>query len=167
MTDKLVALRRVSTDKQGESGLGLEGQDAAITAHVKATGCELIATYTEIESGTHDDLEDRPEFMKAIRHAKCAKATLCIAKLDRLVRSTIAMAELRKSKVKFIACDNPFANEFTIDILVALAAEETRKIGQRTEERNCAYKNSTRVSKAMVLYNAGKHESSQTASALP
>ncbi len=57
---KLVALRRVSTTKQGESGLGLEGQDMAIANYVAQTGCELIATYTEVETGTHDDVEDRP-----------------------------------------------------------------------------------------------------------
>src|SRR5262249_42661936 len=67
---KLVAYRRVSTAKQGESGLGLEGQDAAIQAHVKATGCDLVASYTEVESSTYDDLADRPELVKAIRHAK-------------------------------------------------------------------------------------------------
>lgn len=137
---KLVALRRVSTNGQGESGLGLEGQDAAIAAYVKATGCDLIATYTEVESATHDDLADRPELMKAIRHAKRSKATLVIGKLDRLVRSTIAMAELRKSQVKFVACDNPYANELTIDILVAVASEEARKISERTKAALQAYK---------------------------
>lgn len=137
---RLVALRRVSTDKQGESGLGLEGQDAAIAAHVKATGCDLIATYTEVESSTYDDLAERPELMKAIRHAKRSKATLVIAKLDRLVRSTIAMAALRSSGVKFVACDNPYANELTIDILVAVAADEARRISDRTKAALKAYK---------------------------
>ena len=137
---KLVALRRVSTNGQGESGLGLEGQDAAIAAYVKSTGCTLIASYTEVETATHDDLADRPELMKAIRHAKRSKATLVIGKLDRLVRSTIAMSELKKSGVKFVACDNPFANELTIDILVAVAADEARKISERTKAALAAYK---------------------------
>ena len=96
---RIMALRRVSTTKQGESGLGLEGQDAAINAYVKAFGCDLIATYTEIESGTHDEVKDRPALLKAIAHAKRAKAILVIAKLDRLVRSTIAMAAIKSSRV--------------------------------------------------------------------
>ena len=130
---KLVALRRVSTDGQGESGLGLEGQDAAIAAHVKATGCDLIATYTEVESATHDDLADRPELMKAIRHAKRSNATLVIGKLDRLVRSTIAMADSESQRCEFVACDNPYANELTIDILVAVAGGRGTQ-NQRTDQ---------------------------------
>lgn len=137
---KLVALRRVSTNGQGESGLGLEGQDVAIAAYARATGGEVIATYTEIESATHDELADRPELLRAIRHAKRAMAVLVIGKLDRLVRSTIAMAELRKSRVRFVACDNPHANELTVDILVAVAAEEARKISERTTAALAAYK---------------------------
>jgi DNA invertase Pin-like site-specific DNA recombinase len=148
---KLVAYRRVSTVKQGESGLGLEGQDAAIRVHAKTTGCDIVGTYTEVESSTYDDLADRPELMKAIRHAKRSKATLVIAKLDRLVRSTIAMAELKRSQVKFVACDNPYANELTIDILVAVAADEARRISERTKAALRAYKDGMRVSKAMKL----------------
>lgn len=148
---KLVALRRVSTDGQGESGLGLEGQDAAIAAYSKFTGCEIIATYTEIETATHDDLADRPDLMKAIRHAKRSQAILVIGKLDRLVRSTIAMSELKKSGVRFVACDNPHANELTIDILVAVAADEARKISERTKSALAAYKAGGRVSKRIQL----------------
>jgi len=120
--------------------LGLEGQDVAINAYVKAFGCDLIATYTEIESGTHDEVKDRPALLKAIGHAKRAKAILVIAKLDRLVRSTIAMAAIKSSRVKFVACDNPMANELTIDILVAVAADEARKISDRTKAALQAYK---------------------------
>jgi DNA invertase Pin-like site-specific DNA recombinase len=140
MGGKVVALKRVSTTKQGESGLGLEGQDAAIDAYVKAFGCELIATYTEVESATHDDVQDRPALLKALAHARRAKAILVIAKLDRLVRSTIAMAAIKSSRVKFVACDNPMANELTIDILVAVAADEARKISERTKAALAAYK---------------------------
>ncbi len=151
MACKLVALYRVSTDRQGESGLGLEAQQAAVERYRADAGCEVIASYTEVESGTHDDIADRPELMKAIAHAKRSKATLVIAKLDRLVRSTVVMAALKTSKVKFHACDLPNANEFTIDIHVAVAADEARKISERTRAALAAYKAGRRVSKRIRL----------------
>ena len=89
MCRRFVAYRRVSTEKQGRSGLGLEAQEAAVQGFLAAQGADakLLATYTEVESGTNG-LSDRPELRKAIAHARRSKATLVIAKLDRLVRST-------------------------------------------------------------------------------
>jgi DNA invertase Pin-like site-specific DNA recombinase len=118
----------------------LEAQDQAIDAYVKAFQCDLIGTYTEIESATHHDVQDRPQLIAAIGHAKRSNAILVIAKLDRLVRSTIAMAAIKSSRVKFVACDQPAANELTLDILVAVAADEARKISQRTKDALAAYK---------------------------
>ena len=156
MIDRIVPYRRVSTVKQGVSGLGLDAQDAAIDAFRRANGSKIVASYTEVESSTYDELADRPRLVKAIRHAKRSKATLVIAKLDRLVRSTIAMAELKKSGVKFVACDNPFANELTIDILVAVAADEARRISERTKAALAAYKAGKRVSRHIrLLYPDG------------
>lgn len=156
---KLVGLVRVSTDRQGESGLGLEAQTAAIEAHRAAMGGELLRTYAEVESGTHDDVAARPELLKAVAHARRAGATLVIAKIDRLVRSTVVMAYLKTSRVKFVACDNPYANELTIDILVAVAADEGRRISLRTREALKAYKAGKRVSKRIrLLYPAGVPE---------
>lgn len=153
---KLVGLVRVSTDRQGESGLGLDAQTAAIEAHRAAIGGELLRTYAEVESGTHDDVEARPELLKAVAHARRAGATLVIAKIDRLVRSTVVMAYLKTSRVKFVACDNPYANELTIDILVAVAADEGRRISLRTKEALKAYKAGRRVSKRLrLLYPEG------------
>ena len=153
---KLVGLVRVSTDRQGESGLGLEAQNAAIEAHRESIGGELVSTYVEIESGTHDDVEARPKLLKAVAHAKRAGAVLVIAKIDRMVRSTVVMAYLKTSKVKFVACDNPFANELTIDILVAVAADEGRRISTRTKEALKAYKVGGRVSKRIsAMYPDG------------
>jgi DNA invertase Pin-like site-specific DNA recombinase len=137
---KLVGLVRVSTDKQGESGLGLEAQQAAIDAYRRQTGCDLIRTYVEVESGGHDDVEDRPQLLKAIAHARRANATLVIAKIDRLLRSTIAHNALKTAKIRFVACDNPEANELTIDILVAVAANERRQISARTKAALAAAK---------------------------
>jgi DNA invertase Pin-like site-specific DNA recombinase len=153
---RLVALYRVSTDKQGESGLGLEAQQTSVERYRFLTGCDVIASYKEVETGTHDVIADRPQLMKAIAHAKRSNATLVIAKLDRLVRSTVVMAALKTSGVKFVACDLPNANEFTIDIHVAVAADEARKIRTRTTDALRAYRDTKRVSKRIrAMYPDG------------
>jgi DNA invertase Pin-like site-specific DNA recombinase len=155
----LIGLVRVSTDKQGESGLGLEGQEDAIERFRRERGATLLKSYKEIESGTHDDMENRPQFKAAIAHARRARATLVIAKIDRLVRSTVVMAALKRSGVKFVACDNPYANELTIDILVAVAADEARRISERTKDALRAYRTGGHVSKRIkTMYPAGVPE---------
>lgn len=140
MRCRLVAYYRVSTERQGQSRLGLEGQRTAVKQHVKMTGCELVGEYTEVESSHRDDLDNRPELRKAIRHAKRSKATLVIAKLDRLARSVYVTAELMKSGVEFVACDNPTANRLTIQILAAVAEHEAHAISERTKAALAAYK---------------------------
>src|SRR4051794_3637351 len=153
---KLIGLIRVSTGKQGESGLGLEAQQSAIEAYRGRVGGAVIKTYREVESGTHDSIEDRPRLRAAAAHARRSGATLVIAKIDRLVRSTVIAAYLKSSGAKFVACDNPYANELTIDILVAVAADEARRIGTRTREALAAYKASGRVSRRIrELYPGG------------
>jgi DNA invertase Pin-like site-specific DNA recombinase len=133
MGRKLIGLIRVSTGQQGESGLGLEAQEASIVAYAARTGSALLKVYREIESGGHDDLADRPELLKALAHARRTGSTLVIAKLDRLLRSTVAHSALKVAKVPFVALDNESANELTLDILVAVAADERRKISERTK----------------------------------
>src|SRR3954454_25325691 len=96
---KLVAYCRVSTKKQGDSGLGLDAQRAAVKAYEAATGCTIIAEYTEVESGKR---ADRPELAKAMSHAKFAKARLVIAKMDRLSRNVYFLSGLMESKVDFV-----------------------------------------------------------------
>lgn len=132
MGGKLIGLIRVSTDKQGESGLGLEAQEAALEAYAARTGSRLLKVYREIESGGHDDLADRPELLRALAHARRTGSVLVIAKLDRLLRSTVAHSAIKVSGVKFIALDNESANELTMDILVAVGADERRRIKERT-----------------------------------
>ena len=125
----IVEYRRVSDKKQGQSGLGLEAQQTAVQSYASAVSGRVIATYTEVEHG--DDC-DRPEINKAIAHAKRAKATLVVAKLDRLARDVEFTAKLMNSGIDFIACDNPNANRLTIHILAAVAENELRCIRERT-----------------------------------
>ncbi len=129
-TSKVVAYYRVSTKKQGISGLGLEGQKRAVADYVGRNGGKLASEYTEVETGKRSD---RPELAKAIGHAKRCGATLCIAKLDRLARNVHFVSGLMESGVNFVACDNPHANKFTIHILAAVAEHEAEAISLRTK----------------------------------
>ena|SRR5215471_13517774 len=101
---KFVSYCRVSTAKQGRSGLGLEAQRAAINDFLNGGQWKLVAEYVEIETGKNDD---RPELRKALHRAKVTGATLVIAKLDRLSRNLRFIAELQESKVKFVCADMP------------------------------------------------------------
>lgn len=134
---KMIAYYRVSTQKQGKSGLGLEGQQAAVEAFAKQTGAEVLTGYTEIESGKRND---RPELAKALSHARRSKATLVVAKLDRLARNVAFLSALMESSVEFVACDNPHANRLTIHILAAVAEDEARRISERTKAALAAAK---------------------------
>jgi DNA invertase Pin-like site-specific DNA recombinase len=140
MQCKMVSYMRVSTDEQGRSGLGLEGQEAAVATHVARHGCDLIARYVEIETGKRDTLDNRPQLRKAIAHAKRSKATLVVAKLDRLTRSVAVLSLLQQAGIDFIACDNPQANRMTVTILVAVAENEVAQISERTKAALAAYK---------------------------
>src|SRR5437868_5874137 len=104
---KIVEYRRVSMKRQGQSGLGLEAQETAVATHAKSVNGRIIGTYTEVE---HGDNCERPELAKAIAHAKRAKATLVVAKLDRLARDVEFTAKLMNSEIEFTACDNPTTN---------------------------------------------------------
>jgi DNA invertase Pin-like site-specific DNA recombinase len=134
MNCKLVAYLRVSTKEQGESALGLEAQKAAIAAHVAATGCVLVANYSETESGKNSDRTE------ALARAKREKATLVIAKMDRLSRDLAFIANLMESNVPFIAADNPNVNRLTIHVLAAVAEQEARSISERTKAALAAAK---------------------------
>ena len=127
---KYVAYYRVSTKKQGDSGLGLDAQRSAVQRFTNnCTDC-ILAHYTDIESGKNDN---RPELRKAIEEAKRSSAQLIIAKLDRLSRNAGFIFTLRDSKVDFICADMPNANSVTIGIMAVLAQEERERISQRTK----------------------------------
>ena len=132
---KFVAYYRVSTAKQGRSGLGLEAQRASVQAYVKDG--RIVCEYVEVESGKRND---RPELAKAIECARREGATLIIAKLGRLARSVAFIFALRDSGVKFIACDMPEANTLTIGLLAALAQHERELISERTKAALAAKK---------------------------
>jgi DNA invertase Pin-like site-specific DNA recombinase len=134
---KLVAYYRVSTKQQGASGLGLEGQMAAVATFARTNGAEIVRAYREVETGKRSD---RPELLKAIAHAKRSRAGLIIAKLDRLARNVALTANLMESGVDFVACDNPHTNRLTIHILAAVAEDEAKRISDRTRAALAAYK---------------------------
>ena len=129
---KLVAYYRVSTRKQRESGLGLDAQQSCVADFARYGQHEIIAAYREIETGKR---ADRPELAKAIAHAKRARATLVIAKLDRLARNVHFLSGLMESRIEFVCCDNPHANRLTLHILAAVAKDEARRISERHQGR--------------------------------
>jgi|tagenome__1003787_1003787.scaffolds.fasta_scaffold20293116_1 DNA invertase Pin-like site-specific DNA recombinase len=122
-----VAYYRVSTDRQGQSGLGLDAQRAAVAGFVGAR--KLIAEFTEVESGRR---ADRPQLTAALDLCRRQRAMLVIAKLDRLARNVAFIANLMESGVEFVAVDMPSANRLTLHILAAVAEHEREMISQRT-----------------------------------
>lgn len=130
-----IAYYRVSTSRQGSSGLGLDGQRTAVLSYV--SNRSLIAEFTDIETGKNDN---RPELRKAIELAKESDSTLVIAKLDRLSRNLTFISTLMDAKIKFVCTDMPDANELTIHIFAALAQWERIRIGERTRAALAALK---------------------------
>ncbi|WP_158943150.1 recombinase family protein [Granulicella sp. S190] len=131
MTKKkqFVAYYRVSTDRQGESGLGLEAQKAAVGRFIGSGS--LLAEFQEVESGKRH--ANRPQLAAALEHARKHGAVLVIAKLDRLARNVAFVANLMESGVEFQAVDMPYANKLTIHILAAVAEHEREAISERTK----------------------------------
>jgi DNA invertase Pin-like site-specific DNA recombinase len=128
---KFVAYYRVSTARQGASGLGLEAQQAAVHDYLNGGDWQLVGEFTEIESGKRDG--NRPKLAKALHQAKVTGARLLIAKLDRLSRDAHFLLGLQKAGVRFTACDMPDANELTIGILALVAQNEREAISARTK----------------------------------
>jgi DNA invertase Pin-like site-specific DNA recombinase len=135
---RFVTYFRVSTDRQQRSGLGLEAQAATVARYVESVGGEVVASFTETESGKK--ATNRPELVAALKVAKREKATLVIATLDRLSRSVCFIAGLLESKVPFVCADQPNAQAFQLHIFAAMACEERRRIGERTKAALAAKK---------------------------
>lgn len=134
---RYLAYYRVSTQKQGKSGLGLEAQKSAVEGFVKGEQGTILKAYTEVETGKS---ATRPQLTQAIAHARMAKATLLIAKMDRLARNVAFLSSLMESGVDFKAVDNPCADKFTVHILACVAEKEARDISARTIAALNAYK---------------------------
>ncbi|GAB3226435.1 recombinase family protein [Spirosoma arcticum] len=126
-----IAYYRVSTDQQGKSGLGLEAQQEAVRLFAEREGYQVATHYTEIESGKKNK---RPELLAALDQCRKKKATLIIAKLDRLGRNVAFIANLMESRVQFKAVDNPHADELMIHLLAAFAQHERKQISTRTKD---------------------------------
>jgi DNA invertase Pin-like site-specific DNA recombinase len=127
-TGRFVAYYRVSTARQGRSGLGLEAQRVAVQEHLG--GGRLLQDFTEIESGKRSD---RPQLLRALAACRLHRATLVIAKLDRLARNVAFISNLMEAGVDFIAADMPQANRLTVHVLAAIAEHEAAAISQRTK----------------------------------
>lgn len=128
---KIVCYLRVSTARQGSSGLGLDAQLQAVQQYAASMTGSIIATFTEVETGR---LNTRPQLTQALHLAKVTGATLVIAKLDRLSRNAAFLMTLQDAGVKFVAADLPQANNLTIGIMALVAQQEAEAISKRTKE---------------------------------
>lgn len=155
---RYVSYLRVSTARQGASGLGLEAQREAVASYIRMRSAgsqgdtEHLHEYVEVESGKSNE---RPQLQAALRHAKHAKATLIIAKLDRLSRNAAFLLTLRDSGAKFVAADMPDACDLTIGVL-ALVAEHERKMIQARTKAALAVKREVYASERARLEAAGE-----------
>ena len=127
---KYVAYYRVSTQRQGASGLGLSAQRTSVNTYIKNRG-EILAEFTDIESGRKNN---RPELIKAIAYSKEKGGILLIAKLDRLTRNVAFIFTLRDSGVEFVCADMPDANTLTIGVMATMAQHEREVISDRTRK---------------------------------
>jgi DNA invertase Pin-like site-specific DNA recombinase len=161
MDGNFVAYYRVSTERQGQSGLGLDAQHSAVMAYLNGGNWKLVAEFTEVESGKHSD---RAQLRAAQAACKRHKATLVIAKLDRLSRNVHFLSGLMEAGTKFVAVDNPNANKLTIHILAAVAEDERERISARTKAALAAAKakgtklGNPRLADACAGVNAARQE---------
>lgn len=127
---KFIAYYRVSTARQGKSGLGLAAQQEMIANYVRGAHGKLVGAYKEIETGKR---ADRPELAKALAACRLHNATLVVAKLDRLARNVAFVSNLMESTAEFVAVDFPQANRFMLHLLAAVAEYEAKLISERTK----------------------------------
>ncbi len=132
-----VTYLRVSTSRQGQSGLGLEAQRKAVSDHLNGGTWNLLKEFVEVESGSRDD---RPELAKAMALCRLRNATLLIAKIDRLSRDAHFLLGLQKAGVRFVAADMPEANEMVVGIMAVVAQAERKMISARTKAALAAAK---------------------------
>lgn len=136
-TGKFISYLRVSTDRQGMSGLGLEAQRAAVAGYLNGGSWQHVAEFVEIESGRKNG---RPMLAKALDACRLHGATLVIARLDRLARNASFLLGLKDAGVDFVAVDQPFANRLVVGILALVAEAEAEAISARTKAALAAAK---------------------------
>ncbi len=138
---KYVTYYRVSTQRQGVSGLGLDAQRATVEQYLLGSAKTVVAEFVEVETGKGANaLEKRPQLRLALEACRKSGAVLLIAKLDRLARNVHFVSGLMESRVKFVACDMPEANDLTIHLMAAFAEYEAKRISERTKEALAAAK---------------------------
>ena len=141
MSKPIIAYIRVSTQKQGQSGLGLEGQQAAIERFCAAEGYKVVKIFTEVETAKGADaLERRPQLKSALKQASAYKSSIVVAKLDRLSRDVAFISGLMAQGVPFIVTEIPNADPFMLHIYAAVAEQERTKISERTKAALAAAK---------------------------
>ena len=137
MSIRFVSYLRVYTDRQGQSGLGLEAQRHQVEQHLRVVSGELITEVLEVESGRKNK---RPKLAEAIALCEAYQAVLLVAKFDRLSRDAHFLLGLQKAGVKFVAADNPQANQLTVGILALVAQNEAEQTSDRTKKALAAAK---------------------------
>ncbi len=134
---RFISYLRVSTERQGRSGLGLGAKRKAVTDYLDGGRWDLLAEFVEVESGKRSD---RPKLAEALALCRLHNATLVIAKLDRLSRDAHFLLGLQKAGVRFVAADMPEANEMVVGIMAVVAQAERKMISQRTKAALAAAK---------------------------
>jgi DNA invertase Pin-like site-specific DNA recombinase len=161
MDGKFIAYYRVSTDKQGQSGLGLEAQRQAVENYLNGGNWRLAGEFTEIESGKNSD---RPQLATALAACRKHRAKLVIAKLDRLSRNLAFIANLLEAGTDFVAADNPHANKSMLQMMAVFAEMERDSISKRTKEALAAAKargvklGNPRLAETIAATNAARRE---------
>ncbi|WP_042303264.1 recombinase family protein [Paraburkholderia kururiensis] len=148
---KFVVYYRVSTQRQGASGLGLEAQRETVKNYLNGGSWQVVGEYQEVETAKGSNaLSKRPQLAAALALCKKTGARLLVPKLDRLSRNVAFIANLMESNVRFVACDLPEANELTLHIMAAFAAFEAKRISERTKDALAAAR-----TRGVVLGKAG------------
>lgn len=166
---RFIAYYRVSTKRQGLSGLGLDAQRESVAAYLSGIrGSKLIAEFTEVEHGTRKG-NHRPQLAAALAQCRVHNATLIIAKLDRLARNVAFVSNLMESNVEFTACDFPQANRLTVHILASVAEHEAEMISTRTKLALAAAKRKGTVlggdrGNTQLIYRKGNRASAKVRS---
>jgi DNA invertase Pin-like site-specific DNA recombinase len=161
---KWISYLRVSTDRQGKSGLGIEAQRTAVADYLNGGNWSLVKEFVEVESGKRTD---RPMLAEAIKACRVYGAKLVIAKLDRLSRDAHFLLGLEKAGVDFVCADLPNANRLTVGIMAMVVEEERRMISKRTKDACSGNKIVTKVPCRFEIASVSRHSAPARSKAAP